>query len=718
MKIIERESFASIVLAALLSTQAIQSFGQTNLSFTSASVTDESAIHLSWNSVSNEVYQIEEADALNTNADGSTAWNLLYDNYPSQGTNTFWLDTGNYNLNPQILHPKYMPMRFYRIVDLGPDTTSDEPAVTILSPTNGSAATGELTVTVFSVTDQPVLSGTTLYVDGQEMQMPDSTTNYTDITGVTNYEIDTYNLNTCEWGNETHVLFATVEAQSAYGDAVGSGSILTGHGVSAFVPILFSNLVTRISFSQPSFDPSSGQTQQVSAVFAANSDWTLNITDINSNIVQSATGSGMSMLYNWDGTSGGTNLPNGIYYYYISAATNGASSDVETGGSGGGSPPTPDFSMIAPRELWAVAPDSETVVPLSLYPPGFNTNGFTIFSASQSELAALTASSRARPTVAADTSGGGGFTPDASGGGSSAASQSAPAAPQRPPANPVRGLAGSFGICYDTYQGNGSSGYTLAPLDNGLHVGLDISMNNNSAGASLHYAPLPQYKEEANNFVSQMQHWGWKNTLLKVDKTLNFSDLTGSGSALNSNNLAVFMAHGAFGTGNNGIDYAANQCKQMYYPVTSGTSAQYLRLSQMNLGGSGTNGLKWAALLACNSLQHNNWASMQTAGIKPYNGNLHLLCGVDTVNYTSRLLLWYWAKFMNYGTSTNAGAYSPLTIRNAWYSAAHWAYAGGHYANNISFVVAGDTACATDTVATNSAPGGTWFIDTPVQVWP
>ena len=95
---------------------------QTNLQFTSAAATEESAVRLNWASISNEVYQIQEADALGTNADGSTTWNVLYTPYPSQGTNTFWLDTGNYYDVPPIVHPKYVAQRYYRILDLGPDT--------------------------------------------------------------------------------------------------------------------------------------------------------------------------------------------------------------------------------------------------------------------------------------------------------------------------------------------------------------------------------------------------------------------------------------------------------------------------------------------------------------------------------------------------------------------------------------------------------------------
>lgn len=538
---------------------------------------------------------------------------------------------------------------------------------------------------------------------------------------MTNYEVATYNINTCEWGNGSHDIFATAECQSGYGDVVNSGAIATGHGVSAFVPVTFNNLVTRISFSQPSFDPSLGQTQQVSAFFPLNSDWTLNVVDVYSNVVQTATGSGNSMLYNWDGAANGTNLPNGVYYYYITAATNGLANEVVSSGSGGGSVPSPSLVSSETSQMWAVAPDSESVVPLALYPSGFDTNGFTIFSATSSEVDALISMVSSSPETTATVSSGnaspngigdpGYITPLPN-------PQPAPPSPQRPPNNPFKGLVGSFGVFYDTYTGNGASGYSLAPLDNGLHIGQHISMNNYSAGSTLHYAPLPQYKAEANNFISQMQHWGWNNSLLKVDDQLNINDLKGSSSPLNNVNLAIFMSHGMYGAGSSPIDYAANGCQQMYYPVTSGGSAQYLRLSEMNLGGGGTNGLKWMALLSCNSLQHDNWANMQSLGVQPYNGNLHLLLGVDTVNYTSASILWYWAKYMNYGTSTNANSASPLPIRDAWYQAAQQAYKGGHYANTIKFVVAGDTACEEDYLQTNSAPGGVWFIDSPVQVWP
>jgi len=453
--------------------------GQTNLQFTAVAATDEKAIRLTWASTNGEVYEIDEADALIDTNTGSTIWKKLYDNYPSQGTNTFWLDTGNYNIAPQILHPKNMPMRFYRILDLGADTTSDEPTVSITSPTNGSAVTGELTINVVASTDQPVLSGTKLYVDGQEMQMADSRTNYSDSS--TNYEVDTYSINTCEWGNGTHTLFATVECASGYGDAINASPVLLGHAVSVFVPITINNLVTRISFSQPFFDPSVGQTQQVSAVFAANANWTLNIVDAVSNVVLTTTGSGTSMQYNWDGTgTGGTNLPTGIYYYLISAQTNGlAPQSLISENLSSASMSSPG---LQPMELFAVPTDgSGAPVPLAIYPQGFDINNLTIFSATQAEIDSLY-SEDSEPEVAlnsgvslaTDSGGGDAASPN----GSPAPSpQPAPPSPQRPPNGPAKGVTGIFGVAYQEYKG----GISLASPLNGLsqlHVYIQGSTAN------------------------------------------------------------------------------------------------------------------------------------------------------------------------------------------------------------------------------------------------
>jgi len=143
---IKKPNSAAVILGVLLGSLT-HGFAQTNIQIIGVAPTIEQAIQLTWTSASNHTYEIDEADALATNADGSTAWNMLYNDYPSQGTNTFWLDTGNYVQAPPIVHPRFSPMRFYRIIDSGLDTTSDEPTVSIVTPTNGFVATGNLTTT-------------------------------------------------------------------------------------------------------------------------------------------------------------------------------------------------------------------------------------------------------------------------------------------------------------------------------------------------------------------------------------------------------------------------------------------------------------------------------------------------------------------------------------------------------------------------------------------
>jgi len=56
---------------------AANAVAQTNLQFTKIVRTGEGAMQLTWASTNHEVYEIDEANALGTNSDGSTAWNQL-----------------------------------------------------------------------------------------------------------------------------------------------------------------------------------------------------------------------------------------------------------------------------------------------------------------------------------------------------------------------------------------------------------------------------------------------------------------------------------------------------------------------------------------------------------------------------------------------------------------------------------------------------------------
>jgi hypothetical protein len=301
----------------LLSIPAIAVFAvghgnaQNVLQFTSVNATPENSIQLHWASNTNEVYEIDYADSLIDTNTGSITWVKLYDDYPSHGTNTWITDAGNYDTTPEITHPKNSPMRFYRVILTQDNDSSSNPNVAIVAPTNGATLFDTVTIQV-SASSPEILSEVKLYIDGEEQNPSDDNSNFV--------------INTCEYLNGAHTLFATAVSQSGLEGAANGGVISYGRTVSSYVNVTFNNLISEIGFSEPVFEPALGQTQQVTATFSANCDWTLNILDVNSNTVLTATGSGISMNYDWNGTgTGETNIPDGVYNYQITAQPNGNS---------------------------------------------------------------------------------------------------------------------------------------------------------------------------------------------------------------------------------------------------------------------------------------------------------------------------------------------------------------------------------------------------------
>ena len=265
--------------------------------------TVEGSMTVKWNSECNALYRIDYASSLSTN----TAWQTLKDNYPSQGTTTFWTDGGNWVTEPPIDHPRKVQQRFYRIAKTG--TNIAPPQVTIISPTNG-VLSGDVTVSIVA-TSAYSIALITLFVDGEEFDSIDG-----DQTNIV--------INTCEWANGTHTLFAVAVDGTGAETTPSTNSVSAQYAASPYVTATFSNYVSRFWFSQPFFQPELGQTQQVSAVFPTNTNWILTILDASSNAVRTVTGTGTNMNFAWDGT-GNSNavLSAGLYDFAISATATG-----------------------------------------------------------------------------------------------------------------------------------------------------------------------------------------------------------------------------------------------------------------------------------------------------------------------------------------------------------------------------------------------------------
>ena len=686
-----------VLSLGILSTQTI--YCQTKLQFTGNNATPENAIQLFWASTNHELYAVQYANALATNADGSTAWNTLYDQYPSHGTNTFIGDFGNYDVTPAIPHPKYAPMRFYRIVDEGADNdTTDNPSITITSPTNGSVLSGQITVTVVATCSNLPVVTTKLYVDGQEMNESDDGSNYV--------------INTCEWLNGSHTLFALATARSGLSGPSGNYPIYTSHGVSAYMPVTFSNLISGIAFSQPFFEPSLGQTQEVTATFAANCNWTLQIQDQNSNIVRNASGGGTSMTFDWDGKGDGeTNIPDGVYYYYISAETNGESGEIVGGGSGGGSggsPPSPSFARSSAlnssstMELWAVPADlSGTPVPAALYPPGIDTSGLIIFEATPAEIQSLRPSVSRAKSATAMNSGNGMFADNASPAYSGPSAQ-ATTAPTRPPTAPTKNAAGTYGIASFSWP----TPQTVSIPNNGAS---GVCHLDGVTGSSVYYTPIPEQPNFELNFLRTMSKAGWKVEYDRSDSLLHAQDMRrsdlgyGGGELFTTANIGLFLDHGNYGTD---PDYSAgaNGSYQTYFYCGNSNSYtanvvvappinDWLRMCQIGFGGN----LKWMGLMACDSLT--TFDSMSGAGAIPLK-TTHMVCGCASIAGIGQEFGQYWAHNMLVGGFFTG----PETIANAWFDAGRKQYLGATNLPTVIFRVAAYQECIGDKIKNNTDP--------------
>jgi hypothetical protein len=691
---------ALVALAVVLSTDLL--FGQTNLNFNSVGVTSEGAILLSWNSTTNEVYEIDYANELVDTNTGSISWKVLYEEYPSHGTNTIWLDTGDYdNAAPPIPHPKKSPMRFYRIVLSGTNTGSN-PTVTITSPTNNAVVRGDLTVTVNSTSTQ-LLMDTRLFVDGQEMPPSDDGTNFV--------------INTCEWWSGPHTLFAVAKSQSSPEGAINDSSITYGHAVSPYVTVTFDNLISQYAFSEPFFEPDLGQTQRVSAAFAAGVDWTLEIQNASTNTVRFASGSGASMQFDWDGTgTNGVSLPAGVYTYLLTAQTNGQSysQSSSAGGESSSSLSLGSSTSLAESssEAWYPKSAEEAMmagltsyfVPAPPLPPIY-TNGVLVswkdmpprevqipLDVQEKFLQSLTLGGNSASLNNPKSDG-----PENYAGPSSQSTRG----PVRPPIKPVRGKLGTFGIGYQSYAPGGYASHgprTGWPFPLPTYVRLE-----GYPESTVYYIePLSEYKYTARRFAWALQEAGWKAGFVKSDDQLSATDIKkpslGGNSLFNTVDIGLLMTHGSYGT-----TAESDSVKYSYVILGNSTSGvTYLRLADFDFGSSATNGLKWMTIYACHILNSTAYTSMLNNGRLPINENLHLLSGSSTVCYAAQNM------GNHYGHRLVGGWFWRMeNVENAWFDAGRRAYQLYRLSgvnNTVTFGVVGWPACFNDTVLLYSDP--------------
>jgi len=614
-------------------------FCQNTLQITSVKANDDGAILLYWDSNPNEVYEVDYADAVADISQGGITWQPLVTDYASHGATTFVADNGNFNTVPGVPHPKSSPMRYYRVVKTGTETGAI-PSVNVLYPADGQTLSGQVTVTVSASTSMNFVN-TSLYVDGQEMEMSDDNGSYV--------------INTCEWANGPHIIFALATAQSALPGPTGSNPITIGYGASPYVTVNFNNLISKISFSEPFFQPSLGQTQHVTAKLAANSDWTIHILDKSSNAVRTVTGSGSSLAFDWDGVgSGGTNIPDGVYMFSFSAQTNGLPIVTQSSSSNVVNPPIMSMALVSLNNEddgldIPVPPSLPLESGFSFTPPVASRSRGTKIASSivgSDSLVSL-------PVVAENT-----YSTFASSGFGSGQTT---LAPTKPPTNPVKGISGTIGVAF--YDWKTTKVYKV-PKDGKPYPATGKIQINGSVG-DVEFNRITDAALLVARFATKMEKAGYRLQFNKSGGNLQLNDIRstslGGSSLFGTVNLGLFVDHGNYGTS---MEYHADSANTMQTYFASDNPADaaspWIRLSEFGFDGGN---LRWMAILACDSLRTS--ASIIGQNKYPLKSENHLLCGLSTYGSVHCELGELWAQGM-------VGKYawsSPKKIKDAWFDA-------------------------------------------------
>jgi len=627
------KSVQILVMVVFLLLMAAWVQAQTNtLKFTATKATDERAIQLRWQSKTNAVYRLEYTTQLSD----SIAWDTLVDFFPSQGTNTVFLDTGKYWTEPALPHPKDDTQRYYRIVQI--DTNSlAPPIVTVTNLTSGTNLSGEVEIDVHVATTNSIAS-VDFFVDGEEVETASA-----DDSGNASYVI-----NTTEWPNGSHTIFAVAETSAGTATTGEFQSTeQSGAGTSASVPVTFDNYISKWYFSLPGFDASLGETQRITAEFISYSTWTLQIVDESSTTVRNASGAGSTMEFDWDGNDdNGSPTADGTYDFILTASQAtpplNFSANMAT---------TASANVVSPTE-WLAASSDGNVVPLALYPPGMaEALGLTIFQGSLSDfMPERPALSR---TTSMAVSSGSSLAADSGSLGSPAPMYSGTTQttqrPHRPPPKPIKGSPGQLGVAWQgDHPDPGTNGIGGFNPPANLVGSIQLSPNY-----ILPYGPIKNAGTIATKFVNTMKKYKWKTAFNYGNDQLTANLLRqtskGGSNLFNYCNIGLLVGHGIRGA-NQDFKATSTPSLQTYMPIyKKGVNAyDWVRMSEFDFGG-GPVGLRWMGLYACNMLYYDNAQDMYNKGVLPMNFNLHILLAEETSIFMYPEMGAKWASYMNGG---------------------------------------------------------------------
>jgi hypothetical protein len=508
--------------------------------------------------------------------------------------------------------------------------------VTITNLAAGANLSGEVEIDVRVATTNSI-AVVNFFVDGEELDSVSADDN-----GNASYVI-----NTTEWPNGSHVIFAVAET-SAGTATTGefSSTEQSGAGTSTNLPVTFDNYISKWYFSLPGFDASLGETQRITAEFISYSSWTLQIVDESSTTVRNASGTGSTMQFDWDGNDdNGSPTADGTYDFILTADQTTPPQNFSAMAAGSMTSSTAVMSLDeeSPTELLAASAEgSGSVVPLALYPPGMaKTLGLTIFEGSLADFRPQRILSASAMSLATSSSSSGSFTSSYSG--TSQATQR----PHRPPPKPIKGTPGKLGVAWQgDHPDPGTNG--IAGFNRPANLVGSITLDPLYFRP---YGPIANAGTIANKFEATMKKYKWKTAFNYGNDQLTANLLRkaskGGSNLFNYCNIGLLIGHGIRGA-NQDFLAASTPSLQTYMPIyKKGVNAyDWVRMSEFDFGG-GPVGLRWMGLYACNMLFYDNAQDMYNKGVLPMNPSLHALLAAETSVFMYPEFGRLWANYMN-----------------------------------------------------------------------
>lgn len=580
---------------------------------------------LRWDGDPRAIYKLEWSTTLTSNS-----WQTAVENFPSQGSNTWFADMGiESERYPRIsTADSQAAHRFYRLSVESIMSNIGLVSVSISNVSGGAVLTGITNIVASGAATQGVISAT-LYLDGKEVE-----TDFGD-----SYVLP---IDTRYFPNGEHRLSVTVQDGGGREstEIAGSPDLGPTYGVSNIM-VTVTNDLSNVRLRYTGYRPESNQVQEISASWSSPRTWRVDISPATNLAVvyRSFAADNPRILIAWDGkdTNGAFLNPQRLMYqiYDLGVGTN---SGFASGGTANTNPP-PGFNGFSMQA--AQFGGGEFTAPLGIYPP---TMQAAILGLDYQTFSAL---KQATPTEFQF----------------STTSESSASSAMLDSAIDNLGAAAAGGTLAMAFPGLYKIVGTIGFLHQGHHPKFGSystptrgpALGNVRMSSGRQFGPWDKLKSPrviANDATVLFPPIGYY-AFQKGDDAVTPGDLrktsvTGGSNILNQFNIGVFIGHSVAGRD---AEISLGHL-QSYVPIYNSAANSMTFVKAATEMQFGSTNLKWMCFYSCNLLRDEYranpiYSQMKNAFHLPMNGRLHILQAYATEMSVHHGMAKVWTKALS-----------------------------------------------------------------------